>query len=133
LTSTAPDAGWQLDRFDIEAADSVDCAQPRSHRPLGVVLMRLRVTEIDQYAVAHVAGDEAIEPSDNLHDGAVISGDDLSQILGIEPRRQRHRADKIAEHHRELPSLGSLHSRGPLLPLQHRVHCAILRRGNGGI
>ena len=38
----------------------------------------------------------------HLGDGAMVGGDDLAQILGIEPRRQRGRADEIAEHHRQL-------------------------------
>ena len=114
-----PDARLELDGFDIEATDSVDHAQPRPDRPLGVVLMRLRVAEIDQDAVAHVLGDKAVELGDDLGDGAVIRGDDLAQILGIEPRRERGRADQIAEHHRQLPpfrdvgeSMASLRSAG---------------------
>ena len=37
---------------------------------------------------------------------AVIGADDLAQILGIEPRRERGRADEIAEHHRQLAPFG---------------------------
>ena len=33
--------------------------------------------------------------------------------LPIEPRRQRRRADEVAEHHRQLPALGSRAGRGP--------------------
>jgi hypothetical protein len=101
-----PDTRLELDGFDIEATDSVDRAQPRPDRPLGVVLMRLRVAEIDQYAVAHVPGHEAIEPGDDLGNGTVIRSDDLAQILGIEARREPGRANQIAEHHRQLPALG---------------------------
>ena len=36
----------------------------------------------------------------------MICGDDLAQILGIEPRRERGRADQVAEHHRQLPAFG---------------------------
>jgi hypothetical protein len=36
----------------------------------------------------------------------VIGADELSQILGVESRRQRRRADEIAEHHGQLPPLG---------------------------
>jgi len=68
--------------------------------------MRLRVAEIDENAVAHVFGDKAVEPGNDLGDRAVIRADDLAQILGIEPRRERGRADKIAEHHRQLPAFG---------------------------
>jgi len=68
----------ELDGFDIEATDSIDQPQPRPDRPLGIVLMCSRVTEIDQHAVAHVVGNKPIEPGDNLGDGAVIGGDDLA-------------------------------------------------------
>ena len=84
-----PDPRLEIGGFDIEVSDSIDSAQPRSHRPLSVVLMRLRVAEIDQHAVAHVPGDEAIEPGDHFGHGAVICADDLTQILGIEPCRER--------------------------------------------
>jgi hypothetical protein len=73
-----------------------------------------RVAKIDQRAVAHVIRDKAIEPGDDYGDGAMIRGDDLAQILGIEPRRERGRADQIAEHNRELPPFGSWHSRNLL-------------------
>ena len=36
----------------------------------------------------------------------MVGGDDLAQILGIEARRQRRRADQIAEHYGQLPALG---------------------------
>ena len=38
----------------------------------------------------------------------MIGGDDLPQVLGIEPRRQGGRADKVAEHHGELATLGGV-------------------------
>jgi hypothetical protein len=100
------DTRLKLDRFDIEATDGVDRAQPRSYRPLGVVLMGLRVAEIHQDAVAHIPGDKAAGPGDYFGDSAVIGGDHLAQILGIEPRRECGRADQVAEHHRQLPAFG---------------------------
>ena len=81
-----PDARLELYGFDIEATDRVDDTQPRPDRPLGIVLMRSRVAEIDENAVAHVLGDKAIEPGDDFGDRAMICSDDLAQILGIEPR-----------------------------------------------
>jgi hypothetical protein len=50
--------------------------------------MRPRVAEINENTVAHVFRNKAIEPGDDLGDGTVIRGDDLAQILGIEPRRE---------------------------------------------
>ena len=58
--------------------------------------------------VAKYMGDEAAESGDHFGDGAVIPGDDLAQILGIEPRREFGRANQIAEHHRKLPALGCI-------------------------
>ena len=119
-----PDPRLEFDGFDIEATDSVDGAQTRPDCPLGIVLMRARVAKIDQDAVAHVPGDEAVEPGDHLSDGAVIRGDDLAQILGIETRRESGRADQIAEHHRKLPTLCAVTDRRSLTdrrsPLQRR-------------
>jgi hypothetical protein len=96
----------ELGGSNIEATDSVDHVQPRPDRPLGIVLMRSRVAEIHQNAVAHVFRDKSIEPGDNLGNGAVIGADDLAQILGIEARREFGRADQVAEHHRQLATLG---------------------------
>src|SRR5580704_2373119 len=73
-----PDARLELGGFDVEATDRGYHTQPRPDRPLGIVLMRLRVAEIDQDAVAHVPGDQAIEPGDDFGDGAVIRADDLA-------------------------------------------------------
>jgi hypothetical protein len=35
----------------------------------------------------------------------MVGTDDPAQLLGIEPRGQRRRADQIAEHHGEVPTL----------------------------
>ena len=50
------------------------------------------------------------EIADRLADRAIVIA---AQILGVEPRRQRGRADKIAEHNRQLPPFGvGLNRRG---------------------
>ena len=105
-TGGDPDPRLQLDGSDLEAAHRVGYAKPSADRPLGVVLMRTRKPEIHQYAVAHVLGDKAVEAPDDLGDAAMVCGDDLAQILGIELRGKRGRAHEIAEHHRQLPALG---------------------------
>jgi hypothetical protein len=81
-----PDARLQLDRFDFQAGDGIDDIKPSADRALGIVLMRSRIAEIDEHAVAHVLGDKTIEVSHDISDSAVISGDHLAQILGIESR-----------------------------------------------
>jgi hypothetical protein len=101
-----PDPRLEFNGSDIEAADRADRSQSRPDSPLGVVLMRSRVAEIDRDTVAHVFGDKAVEAADHVGDGLVIGGDDLAQILGVETRSERCRADEIAKHHRQLPPLG---------------------------
>jgi len=100
------DASSQLAGFDREATDTLDDSKPRADCMLRIVFVGSRVAEIDQDAVTHILGDKALEPGDHFSDGTVVSGDDLAQILGIEPRGKCGRADEIAEHHRQLPTLG---------------------------
>ena len=57
------DARFELDRdVTSSSTDSGDQVQPRPDRPLGIVLVRPRIAEIDEHAVAHVLGDKAVEP-----------------------------------------------------------------------
>jgi hypothetical protein len=101
-----PDAGLELGGSDLEPTDGVDQAEPGTDGALGIVLMRPRVAEIHQHAVAHVLGDKAVEAGDGFADGGMVGADDCAQILGIEDGRQRRRADQIAKHHRQLPAFG---------------------------
>jgi len=72
------------------------------------------LAEIDQHPAAHVLG-KAVE----IADRAIVVVDQLAQILGVEPRRQRGRADKIAEDDRQMPPFGvGLNRRG--YASQHR-------------
>jgi hypothetical protein len=73
-----PDAGLEMGGSDVEPTDGGDHAQPGADGAFSIVLMRPRVAEIDQHAVAHVFRDEAIEPCNNLGHRAVIGGDDLA-------------------------------------------------------
>jgi hypothetical protein len=70
----------QFGGFDIEATDSVDRTEPGADRPLGVVLVRSRIAEIDQDAIAHVFGDKALEPGDDPGDRTVLRGNDLPRL-----------------------------------------------------
>ena len=63
---------------------------------------------MDQHPVAHITGDEPVEPAHRLSHSSVIGANHLAQILRVEPRGQRRRADQVTEHHRELPALGQV-------------------------
>ena len=86
-------------------ADRVDDREPRPDRALGIVLMRLRIAEIDQHPVAHVFGDKTVEPADRPrpHGGSRRSA--LADPPG-QTGRQRGRTDHVAEHYGQLPPLG---------------------------
>jgi hypothetical protein len=52
-------------------------------------------------------GTKPSNPATISGDSAVIGGDDLAQILGIEAHGEPSQVDQIAEHHRQLPAFGS--------------------------
>ena len=89
-----------------QAGDRLDHRQSGAYRPLGIVLVRLRVAKIDQDAVAHVLGDKTVETADRLGDGPVVAAEQLAQILRVMTGRERGGADQIAEHHRQLTAFG---------------------------
>jgi hypothetical protein len=108
-----PMRAWEGDG-GIEAADALDKCQCGAYRTLGIVLVRLRIPEIDEHPVAHIFRDKPAERVDLFGDGFVIISDQFAQILGVEPSRQCGRADEIAKHCGELPSfrtIGHLGSR----------------------
>jgi hypothetical protein len=100
-----PDADRQwFRRFYL--ADPLDESEPGPHRSLGVFLVRLRIAEIDQHAIAHILGDKPGKAADRLGDIPMIRADNLPQIFGIAAGGKLRRADEIAEHDRQLSPLG---------------------------
>ena len=61
--------------------------QPCPDGPLCVVLMGLRIPEIDQNAIAHVLRDEPAEALHGLGDALLISRNDLAQVFRVHARR----------------------------------------------
>jgi hypothetical protein len=91
--------------------EDIHWADPTTLEVIDLLIHRVRnipllIGEIDQYAVAHVFSDEAVEAADCFRYAQVISADQLAQLLEIEPRRQRSRTDHIAEHDRQLAAFG---------------------------
>src|SRR5262245_17934685 len=81
-------------------------SQPTLYRALGIVLMRLRIAEVDEQAIPQVLGDMPAEALDNGHAGGLISPNHLAQILRIKLSGETSGIGEVAEHHRELSSLG---------------------------
>ena len=91
--------------MNIEPADRLDQLEAGAHRPLGVVLVRLRPAEVGEHAVAQVFCNVAVEAADHLRARRLVRAHDFTQVLGVEPRRQRGRPNEIAEQHRQLAAL----------------------------
>src|SRR6516162_694970 len=70
--------------------------------------MRAGITEVDQEPVAHIPGYKAAIRVDDGGNGSVVAGDQVAQIFRIKPRREWSGTDKVAKHHRELPTLRSV-------------------------
>ena len=75
-------SGWPAGRR--ESGHRLDDREPGAHRPLGVVLMRLRPAEIGQHAVAHELGDVALEARDPPAQRVLVGAHDVAHVLGVE-------------------------------------------------
>jgi hypothetical protein len=117
-------------RARLEAANGGNDIEPRPYGSLRVVLVRARIAEIGQYPVAAELGEEPVIGQHDTGAGGVIGVDHGSHVLRIESVRKGSRANQIADHHREVTTLGSRHARLPglsVLPNSAR-HC----RGSAG-
>ena len=95
-------------RVGLQIAHCRDQLQPCAHRPLGVVLVCLRIAEVDEHAVAHVLRHEAAEATHGLGDAFLIGRNDLAQVLRVHARGECRRTDEVREHHRDLAALGGV-------------------------
>jgi hypothetical protein len=88
-----------------EPRNRLDKTEPGANCSLSVMFMRLGVAKIGENAVTHVFCNEATIALDLFGAAAVINGNDVPQVLGVEPSRQRRRANQVAKHDSELASL----------------------------
>ena len=87
---TRCDADTRLQgRVGLQSTYSSDQLQPCAHGPLCVVLVGLRIAEVDQDPVAHVLRDEAAEALHGLCDALLIGRNDLAEVFRVHARRQR--------------------------------------------
>ncbi len=89
-----------------ERRHRVEDRQTGANRALGIPFLRIRVTEIDEHAVAHELGDVAVVAPDGVADRLLIAADHVAHVFGIELRRKPRRIREIAEHHRQMAALG---------------------------
>src|SRR6202040_4431492 len=93
----------------VARSGSTSLGQACAHCTLGIIFVGSWISEIGQHAVAHVSGDKAIVSADRLGGALLVYTQDLTEVLRVETRRERGRVHDIAEHHRDLPSLGGRH------------------------
>src|SRR5207245_2159195 len=89
----------------VQLSHRVEKGEPPAHRPLGVVLVRLGVAEVDEQAVAQVLRDMAAKAGHGLGGSALVLRGDLPPVLGVELPGDGGRADEVAEEDGELPPL----------------------------
>ncbi len=79
-----------------QSADCLGQCQPGAHRPLGLVLVRLRPAEVGEHTIAHVFGDVPAPALHHLGAGAMIGADHLPHVLGVElaPPARSSRLDR---------------------------------------
>ena len=131
-TTTSPVAMPSRTRKSSRAgksADRLDHRQPGAHRPLGIVLVRLRIAEIDQHAVAHVFGDKAVEAADGVGDSAVIGAD---RSRADPPGSSASTARSSRPDRRTSPSAGAARPRPPHFPPPPRGSVSVAGDGHSG-
>ena len=89
----------------VVVGDLNDQFQASAHRPLGIVLVRLRVAEIDEHAVAQIFCYEPVEAAHCVGDALLVGRNNLAKVLRVHASRERRRADEVREHHRDLAAL----------------------------
>ena len=90
---------------DAAAGDGPHDLEPRAHGALRVVVVRLRVAEVHEHAVSEELGDVPFVAADDLRAEKLKVLQEVAEVLGIEPPRERRRVDDVAEDDVHLPSL----------------------------
>jgi hypothetical protein len=90
----------------VQLVDRLHDAQGCANRSLGVVFVGVWITEVDEHSVAEILRYVAVESGDRAPARALVGGNGLGKLLGIELLGQFRGADEVAEHHGELPALG---------------------------
>jgi hypothetical protein len=95
-------------RVRLERAHCTDQLQPRSHSPLRIVLVGLRITEIHQHAIVHVFRYKPANATHRFRDRLLVGGYNLAEVFRVHASRERGRADKVGEQHSDLAAFGAV-------------------------
>ena len=89
-----------------QAFHRMQCCQTRPDGPIAIILVSLRVAEIDQDSVAQVLRNMTVKSACGVGDGLLERLDDFAIVLGIKSPGKGGRTYQVAEHHRQLPAFG---------------------------
>ena len=68
----------------LQIGYSSDQLQSCAHCPLGVILVRMGVAEVDQHPVAHELRDETAEATHGLRDALLIGRNDFAEVFRVD-------------------------------------------------
>ena len=103
------DADPRLQRNQhLESRHRRDGLKPGAYGLFGIVLVGLRIAEIDEHAVAQIFGDETAVAAHRLGDACLIGRNQLAQVFGVHLTGECGRTDKIGKHDGDLATLGGV-------------------------
>ncbi len=73
----------------LQKADPLDHSQRGAHRLLRIVLLGVRVTEVDEHAVTNATGNEATEPGHSLGNALLVGADHLMKVFDVKMDGER--------------------------------------------
>jgi hypothetical protein len=86
----------------VEIVEIVEDPQPCPDRSLRIILVGLRVSEIDQHPVPVMLCNMTLILAHHPRAGLLIGADHLMKILGILSFSYGGRVDQVAKHHRDV-------------------------------
>ena len=86
----------------VEPADRLDDLEPGANRAFGLALVRERVAEERDHAVAEALEKVALVAGDAHRAGVFVAADHALQHLGVDAAGELGEADHVAKEHREL-------------------------------
>ena len=100
------DADAHLQRTEAGTREGLEYAEGGADGPLGVVLVGLRVAEVDQQPIAQVLRDVPAVGADHPRAHPLVGPHQLAEFLRVQRRREGGGAHQVAEQHRQLAPLG---------------------------
>ena len=90
----------------VEYPQGLQYAQSGAHGALGIVLMRLRIAEVDEQPVPQVLGDMALVALDDGRRRLLVSAHHRAEVFRVELPGEARGVDQVTEQHGELAAFG---------------------------